>query len=492
LSTVIVIGSGFAGMATATHLAKAGYKVTVLEKNDKPGGRANYFKAEGFTFDMGPSWYWMPEVFEKYFADFGASLQDYYQLVRLDPSYSIFYKDKRWDVPANFNELKESFNSIESGSGEQLEKFINEAAYKYNVGINKLVYKPGQSLSEFADWDLVKGVLKLDVFKSTRKHVRQMFKHPHIQNMLEFPVIFLGGTASNIPALYTLMNYADIKGGTWYPMGGMYKIVEAMHKLAVSLGVNFKFNEPVEQLIVKDNKIVGVQTTTQNYTADVIVSGADYEHTEQMLLQEPYRNYTKKYWDKRTMAPSSLLYYVGLNKKLPSLQHHSLFFDVPFDTHANELYKDKIWPTNPLFYVGAPSVTDNTVAPEGCENLFFLMPVTAGLEGDDENLRKKYFDTIVKRFEQHLGTTISDSIVYYKSFGITDFKSLYNSYKGNAYGLANTLMQTALLKPGLRNKKVSNLFYTGQLTVPGPGVPPSLISGAVVAQQVMKHFKKSM
>ena len=488
MSNIIVIGSGFASLSAATHMAQQGHTVTVLEKNDKSGGRANYFKADGFTFDMGPSWYWMPDVFENYFKFFGKTVADYYTLTRLDPSYTIYFNNGEWPIPANYQTLKADFENLEPGSGNKLDTFIAEAKYKYNVGINKLVYKPSLKLTEFLDWDLAKGLFKLDVFKSTTAHVHSLFKHEKIRNMLEFPVIFLGGTAKTIPALYTLMNYADIVGGTWYPMGGMYKIVDAMHALALQKGVTFKFNEPVTKINIVNGKAKSVSTSNQIYNADVVISGADYEHTETQLLDPLYRNYTPKYWSSRTMAPSSLLYYVGLNKKLKNLKHHSLFFDVPFNAHAEALYTTKTWPDEPLFYVGAPSVTDASVAPLGHENLFFLIPVSAGINGDTDALRKKYFDIIVKRFEQHLGENIVDSIVYYKSFGVTNFTQLYNSYKGNAYGLANTLKQTAILKPSLRNKQVKNLFYTGQLTVPGPGVPPSIISGQVVSHVIANYL----
>jgi phytoene desaturase len=489
LKSIIVIGSGFASLSVATHLAHNGYSVTVVEKNDKPGGRANSFKEAGFTFDMGPSWYWMPDVFERYFGLFNKKVSDYYTLTRLDPSYTIYFEKDVWNIPANYSDLKTLFESVEKGSALQLDTFIKEAAYKYEVGINKLVYKPSLRLHEFIDKDLIKGVFKLDVFKSTQKHVRSLFKHSYIRNMLEFPVIFLGGTAKNIPALYTLMNYADIIGGTWYPMGGMYNIVEGMYALAKEKGVTFIFNEPVQKIITNNNIATEVVTHKQHYKADVIISGADYEHTEQQLLQEDVRNYNPAYWDKRVMAPSSLLYYVGISKKIKSLTHHSLFFDVPFDDHAEELYTTKQWPNKPLFYVGAPSVTDSSVAPENYENLFFLIPVTAGLQGDTEEIRKKYFDIIFERFEKHMKEDLKKHIVFYKSFGISNFVDDYNSFKGNAYGLANTLKQTAILKPSIKNKSVENLFYTGQLSVPGPGVPPSLISGEVVANEVVKYFE---
>lgn len=490
---VIVIGSGFAGLSAASFMAKAGWDVTVLEKHATAGGRARRIHVAGFTFDMGPSWYWMPDVFERYFKQFGKSVSDYYTLERLDPSYRVYRNDGPIDVPANFEALQQLFNSIEPGSGRQLEKFLEEAAYKYEVGIQKLVYKPGLSLTEFLDWDLVKGILKLDVFNSMRSHVARYFTNPKLRELMEFPVLFLGALPQQTPALYSLMNYADIKGGTWFPKGGMYNIVQAMYDLAVELGVRFYFEHDVKEIVVnkKSARKVIASSPANNeisFEADVIIGGADYHYVETSLLPKQYRSYSDKYWDTRVMAPGAILYYIGLNKKLEGLQHHSLFFDASFDVHGKEIYTTKEWPTDPLFYVSAASVTDASAAPEGCENLIFLIPVAAGLEADTEEVRDRYFDLIVKRMEKHLGQTIKDAIVYKKSFAQNDFVSEYNAFKGNAYGLANTLMQTAILKPSCRSKKLKNLFYTGQLTVPGPGVPPSLISGEVVAGEVVKAF----
>ena len=495
MKNIVVIGSGFAGLSTACFLAKAGFAVTVVEKQATPGGRARQLIQDGFMFDIGPSWYWMPDVFERFFNEFGKKVSDYYSLDRLDPSYRIYWQDGEMNVPANYNELKSLFESIEQGSGVQLDKFLAEANYKYQVGINKLVHKPGQSITEFLDWDVIKGVFKLDVFTNMKKHVGKYFKNPKLQQLMEFPVLFLGALPQNTPALYSLMNYADIKLGTWYPQGGMYKIVEGMYSLANELGVKFEFNSDVQQIDVIDGKAKSItynQTNQQlpiTVSADVVISAADYHFTETKLLPEKSRTYSNEYWNKRTMAPSCLLYYIGVNKKLKNILHHTLFFDTDFGVHGKEIYDSPAWPTDPLFYVSATSVTDKTTAPIGSENLFFLIPVASGLQRDTEELRDKYFDKIVKRFEEKIGEKIIDNIVYKKSYSVSNFVHDYNSFRGNAYGLANTLMQTAVLKPSCKSKKVINLFYTGQLTVPGPGVPPSLISGEVVAKEVIKYLK---
>lgn len=483
---VIVIGSGFAGLSAASFMAKEGWQVTVIEKNATAGGRARQLKEQGFTFDMGPSFYWMPDVFDRYFEQFGKKVSDYYSLERLDPSYRIYWDEGFTDMPADFTALKNVFETIEPGSGDKLEKYLQGALYKYEVGVNKLVYKPGRSLMEFMDWETISGVFKLDVFTSIKKHIQKYFKHPKLRQMMEFPVLFLGALPEDTPALYSLMNYADIKGGTWYPKGGMYAIVDGMYRLAKELGVQFKFEEEVEQIVTEKESVKKVITSKATYVADAVISGADYEFTESKLLAAADRSYSDKYWNSRVMAPSCLMYYVGLNKKLANPVHHSLFFDVSFDKHGQEIYKTPQWPGDPLFYVSVASATDETVAPAGCENIVFLIPIAAGLGGDTEEIREKYFQQIVKRMEKHTGESILDAVIYKKMYSVSDFVSDYHSFRGNAYGLANTLKQTAIFRPSCRSKKVKNLFYTGQLTVPGPGVPPSLISGEVVAKEVIK------
>lgn len=489
---VIVIGSGFAGLSAATALASKGFEVTVLEKNGEPGGRARQFSEQGYTFDMGPSWYWMPDVFESYFNRYGKSVSDYYELIRLDPSYRIYFgKDDFVDLPAGLEACIKLFEQIEPGSGEKLRKFMSESAYKYEVGINDLVYRPGRSLMEFADMRIMKGLFQLDLLKSMRSYVHAHFQNEKLRQIVEFPILFLGGTPQNTPALYSLMNYADMALGTWYPKGGMHQIVKAMVSLAKEKGVQFIFNAEVERLQVKGADITRVITANAVYNADVVVGGADYHHVEQNLLPEEHRQYSQKYWDKRSMAPGSLLFYLGLDIKIPKLLHHTLFFNESFDVHAKEIYQSPQWPSKPLFYASATSKTDATAAPEGHENLFLLMPVAPGLS-DDESTREKYFQLMITRLEEFTGAELRSHIKYKRSYAHNDFINDYHAFKGNAYGLANTLKQTAILKPSMKSSKVNNLYYTGQLTTPGPGVPPSLISGMVAANEVEKDFKKQL
>lgn len=486
MKKVIVIGAGFAGLSAATSLANKGFEVTILEKNSVPGGRARVFREKGFTFDMGPSWYWMPDVFETYFGKFGKKPSDYYQLVRLDPSYAvIFDATSAVDIPAGIDKLKQLFEQIEPGSGQRLEAFLEQAAYKYDVGMNKFVWKPSRSIWEFVSLKLLYDLGRMDVLQTFAGHIRKYFSDPKLLQLMEFPILFLGATPENTPAMYSLMNYAEISMGTWYPMGGMYEIVKGMVALAEEKGVKLLLNQNVTRIDVVGGVAKQVVTDSATFEADVVVAGADYHHVDTKLLGQ-YRNYSDSYWDKRTLAPSSLLYYLGINKRVPKLQHHNLFFDEDFKQHAHEIYTQPQWPSKPLFYVSAPSKTDPSVAPEGCENLFLLIPVAPDLKDDSEEIRERYFNVVMERLETYVGEDIRPYIVYKRTYAHRDFMSDYNAFKGNAYGLANTLFQTAFLKPTLKNKKVANLFYTGQLTVPGPGVPPSLISGLVVADEVEK------
>jgi len=487
---ITVIGAGFAGLAAAALLAKDGFDVIVLEKNEMAGGRARVWEKDGFTFDMGPSWYWMPDVFENFYQLFGKTASDFYELKRLSPSYRIYFgKGDILDVPATIEALYQLFEDLEPGSSKNLDSFLAQAKYKYDVGMNEYVFKPSHSIMEYFDPRLAVSGIKLQLLGNMRNHVHKLFKNEKLRKLLEFPVLFLGATPQNTPALYSLMNYADLILGTWYPIGGMHKIVSAMQNIAETAGVKFMFNTEVHKIVVNENKAEEVSTNAGTFKTDFIVGNADYHHIEQHLLDNPYRKYDEKYWNSRTMAPSCLLFYIGVNKKLKNVQHHNLFFDENFDEHAKEIYTDAKWPSKPLFYACCPSVTDPGVAPPGCENLFFLIPLAPGLE-DNESKRTAYFDLLVQRFGELTGNDISGDILFKRSYAMNDFVGDYHAFKGNAYGLANTLKQTAFLKPSMKSK-VTNLLYTGQLTVPVPGVPPAIISGQVVAKEIKKKLNKS-
>ena len=478
---IIIIGSGFSSISAACYLAKAGHTVQILEKNSTPGGRARQFKKDGFTFDIGPSWYWMPDVFEKFFGDFDRKVSDYYTLEKLNPGYEVYFDQmESIKIGDTLEKIYSAFEAEEAGSAAKLKKFIKKAEDNYNIAIKDLVYRPGVSPLELVTPATVK---KVGYFLSTiKKEVTKEFKNERLAQILQFPVLFLGAKPSNTPAFYNFMNFADFGLGTWHPEKGMYSVVEGMVKMAKELGVQFNTNQNVETICVENGKATGVIANGVQIDADIVVSGADYNHSES-LLKPKERGYTDAYWDKKVFAPSSLLFFIGLDKKVKNVSHHTLFFDVDFDAHARSIYDTPEWPKDPLFYGNFPSITDSSMAPQGKEACFLLIPIGPGIE-DTEEMRNKYFDMVIERLEHLTKQPIKDAILFKESFCVNDFVSEYNSYKGNAYGMANTLLQTAFLRPKLKSKKVENLFFTGQLTVPGPGVPPALISGKLVASLV--------
>ncbi|WP_396185468.1 phytoene desaturase family protein [Flavobacterium sp.] len=485
--TITIIGSGFSALAASCYLAKEGFNVTILEKNNTVGGRARQLVKEGFTFDIGPTWYWMPDVFEKFFADFDKKPSDYYHLDKLNPAYEVYFdKVDSIKIPDNLSEIFAIFEKEETGSANHLESFLDNAKHNYDVAIKDLVYRPGISITELITPVTIRKANQF--FSSIRTTVRRKIKNSRLQQIMEFPVLFLGAKPSNTPSFYSFMNYADFGLGTWHPKGGMYEVVKAMVTLAVELGVKIETNQNVEKINVENGVVKSVVSNGITIESDIVLSGADYHHTE-TLLDEKYRGYSEKYWDSKIFAPSSLLFYVGFNKKIDNVSHHTLFFDTEFDVHAKDIYDTPKWPEKPLFYASFPSMTDASLAPEGQETGIFLIPIAPGIE-DSPEIREKYFQNIIVRFETLTNQNVSNNIIFTESFCVNDFVKDYNSYKGNAYGLANILTQTAFLRPKIISKKVKNLFFTGQLTVPGPGVPPSIISGKIVSDLIKKQLLK--
>ena len=486
--TAIVIGAGFSGIAAAASLARRGFTVDLVEKNNGAGGRASVWRQNGFTFDMGPSFYWMPEVFERFFAEFGERAADHYDLRRLDPSYKVVFSPQDdMAVPATRAEQRKLFERYEPGAASALDKFLAEAKIKYDLGMGELVYRPSLSWLEYAHPGVIAGLLKTSVLRSLRKHVQDHFTEPKLRALMEFPVLFLGAAPQNTPALYSLMNYADLELGTWYPMGGMGSVVEGMLRVAEKQGVRVHFDQNVQRIVVKDGRAVGIETDQGIRNADVVLAAADYHHVEQQLLPQEHRSYTTNYWDDRKMAPSSLLFYLGLDRTIPRLEHHTLFFDEALDTHSAEIYDEPSWPSKPLFYVSCSSRTDPGVAPAGHENMVILIPIAPGLK-DTEAIRERYFNIVMERMSKYVGFDPRPHVVLKRSYCINDLKSDYNAFRGNAYGLANTIMQTGPLRPSMKSKKVKGLYFAGQLTVPGPGVPPAIISGQVVAELMEKEI----
>ncbi len=475
-------------MAAAALLAKDGHHVTVLEKNDQPGGRAIVWKEKGFLFDMGPSWYLMPDVFEKFFAEFGKKPSDFYNLIRLDPAYRIFYSaDEIVDISPELEKNLQLFDKYQPNGAEQLKKYLAAAEYQYTIAMNEFIYKQYQHLTDFFSLKLLLKGTKLHIFKSLDDYAKGYISEEKLRKILEYTMVFLGGTPFDTPALYSLMSHVDFNLGVWYPDGGITKLVEAFHKLAVSYDVEFQFNQPVKKIIVKDNTVTGVKTEQHTLDANLVVANADYVHVETQLLDQEHQTYPPRYWEKRAIAPSALLMYLGVDEKVQNLVHHNLYFAPHWEDHFQSIFHTPQWPDDPSYYVSCPSKTDASVAPPNQENLFILVPVAAGLN-DSKKTREKYFTKIMNHLETLTGQDIKKSLVVKRLFSHNDFASQYNAYKGTALGLAHTLRQTAIFRPSQQSKKVKGLYYTGHYTHPGIGVPMVTISSQILAQQIRNTY----
>jgi phytoene desaturase len=495
----IVIGAGFAGLSTAGYLAKMGYSVTILEKNNHIGGRAQELKIKGYRFDMGPSWYLIPQAFDTWFSDMGEERSDYYTQEKLDPNYRVFFnktkKEQNWfDIFTDKEKLYATFERFEPGSSKRLEKYLAECKQKYTIAMDQFLYQNFNSIFEYATVKNISSISKVSILSSYKALIKKYFKHPYLQQILEYPVVFLGSNASQTPGVYTLMNWVDLGEGVFYPKGGFAAVASSMGKVIKKLGVKIVLHANVESILSKNGKAIGVRyeknQEVETQSAEIIVSNADYEHTDQVLLQKKDQSFTKKYWDTRMMSPSVLNFYIGVNKKLKKLKHHTFFFDTDWDKHFESVYGEKKeWPQKPLFYIHVPSKTDATTAPKGKEALFVLIPCALNLY-DGAEIREKYLDQVISRIEELTGEQFRDQIEFVESYSISELKRDFNAFGGNGFGLGHTLNQTALFRPPNKSKKLSNVYFTGQYTLPGTGTPTAVISGKVVTDRIKKDIAK--
>jgi phytoene desaturase len=493
-SSVVVIGAGFGGISAAAYLAQAGYDVTVYEKNGWVGGRARVLARDGFRFDMGPSWYWMPDEHDRWFADMGVRREDYYPIRRVDPSYKVYFGDSLPDesrnevtVPADLDAAKALFESYEPGAGSKLERFISQAKQKYDFAMTSFIYRNFDSIWDMVNGDFIRSFRKLNLLTSYRGLIERYFSHPYLRKILEFPVVFLGSFARSTPAVYTLMNYIDFGLGTWYPEGGFGRVVRSMQEVAESKGARFVFNTEVTGIRSDGGRATGVTIRDgegeREVHADAVVANADYVHVENRLLSPGDRSVPLEKWRNKTFAPAVLNFYVGFNKKLPFFAHHTFFFDTDWNDHFDAVYGDRRWPADPLFYLHIPSITDPGCAPEGHEAMFILVPCALGLD-DPDDIRDRYFTRVMDRMENLTGERLRDSIVFRETASIREFRRDYNAHEGTAFGLGQTLFQTAYFRPMNRSKKLSNLYYAGQYTVPGTGTTMSMISGKLASMRI--------
>lgn len=484
---VVVIGAGFGGLSAAALLAKEGHDVTLIEKNWDVGGRGMQFKENGYTFDMGPSWYLMPEAFDNFFEEMGTSTEKELDLIRLDPAYRVFFSDETIDIRKDLDKNLETFEKLEPGVTDTFMEYLDKAEMKYEISLDEVLYKDYKKYTDFFTMRLLKEGLKLDILTNMDSYLKKKFKSKKLRQILLYTVVFLGSVPKKTPGVYSLMSHADFNLGVYYPKGGMNGVAKAMAEVGKRHGLKIKLNTPVEKIVTKDGKVRGVQTEDEFIKADIVVGNADYHHVETQLLEKEDRSYKEKYWKKKTMAPSALLLYLGVDKKIPELDHHNLIFKDDWEAHFETVFNKKEWPKDFHLYVCKPTQTEPEMAPEGKENLFALLPLAPGLEDDKETI-EEYTDKIIALIEEVTGNKFKDDIEYQKAFGPSDFKDTFNAYKGTALGLAHTMMQTAVLRPKHRSKKVKNLYYTGHYTHPGIGVPMVIISGHIV-RDIIKNDK---
>ena len=484
--SAVVVGSGFGGLSTACYLADAGLDVTVLEKNDQLGGRASVLKAEGFKFDMGPSWYLMPDVFERFFSHFGREPAEFYDLERLDPHYRIFFKDGDSVAVTDDNEeMYGVFESYEEGAGDALREYLDTSETHYEVAMEDFVYTDRPRLRDWVDPDVMRAApIGLQLLGTMDDYVADYFDHPKLKQVTQYSLVFLGGAPSNTPALYNMMSHVDFNLGVHYPENGMRSVVDACVELGEQLGVGYVTDAEVSEIVNRKEGFL-VENNAGDVRADYVVSDADYAHTEQELLPDHERQYDTDYWDERTYAPSAFLLYLGVEGDVDPLAHHTLVLPSDWDRHFERLFDDPGWPADPAYYLCVPSRTDDDVAPEGHSTLFALVPVAPGLDDTDE-ARARYRDQLLEDVAANTGVDLRDRIVAEEEFCVSEFVDRYNATQGTALGLAHTLRQTALLRPKNRSKAVDGLYFTGSFTTPGIGVPMCLISGEHTARALVE------
>lgn len=485
---VVVVGAGFAGLSGAAYLARQGFRVTLVEKNEEIGGRARIWNAGDYTFDMGPSWYLMPEVFDRFFSDIGKDRSDYYQLTKLDPSYRVFFENhKPVDISPNLEKTKRAFADLETQGDQKLESYLKQAEYKYSVAIKEFLYKEYTSVFDFLNKRMLTEGLKLNVFQNLDKYVRKTFNSVEARQILEYAMVFLGTSPEDAPALYSLMSHVDMNLGVYFPTGGLGGVALGMLKAVQELGVEVLTNTEVTGYQMSGYGIVGVQTTNGTIPADAVLFTGDYHHGEVDLLQDNSRSISIKKWNSMVLAPSMFILYLGVKKPLTKLAHHNLYFRHDWDVHFNSIFKDPDWPQNPCFYLSCISKTETGFAPQGKENVFVLVPTAPGLYDSDE-VREEYTDTLLKHIEVSTGEEISEHIELKRIFTQRDFSEDYNAWQGTALGIAHTLGQTAVFRPGIKSKKIRNLFYSGQFTHPGVGVPMVLIASKLGAARIEREL----
>lgn len=486
----IIVGAGIGGMATANILAKAGWDVHVYEQQAGPGGRAGTLEIQGFTFDTGPSWYLMPEIYQHHFELLGIDINKNLDLVQLDPAYTIFYD---YHPPVTIRtrpyDDNKTFADIEPGSDKALRKYLASASLTYNLAKKYFLFNPFTRPQTLLNAEVLRHSLRLVSLLATPMHrfIKKSFKSQALQQVLEYPAVFLGTTPFKAPAMYHLMSHLDFEQGVFYPKGGIYEFIKLMQRTGEGLGVTYHFSSPVTAITTANRRATGIELAKgEPQLADIVISNADLHFTETQLLPTAARSYPERYWRKRTAGPSALLMYLGVSGSLPELNHHNLLFVKDWQQNFSDIYQAKIWPENPSIYVCKPTATDPSVAPPNTENLFVLVPLPSGIYNDKKRTQQ-YADRCLSIIAKQCNVDdLQKRIVVQKLYGPSDFEYELNSWQGGALGLGHTLFQSAFFRPSGKSRKLTNLYYVGGDTQPGIGMPMCLIS----AELVYKHLTK--
>ena len=486
---VTVVGGGIGGLSAACYLADAGADVTVVERNSQLGGVAGRLELEGFVFDTGPSWYMMPETFERFFGFFGRSPSDYYELERLDPQYRVFFTDgDQLDITPDVDRTRRLFESYEPGAGDALEEYLDSAARTFDIGMERFVYTDRSRLRDLIDPSIVRAAPALGHLGSMQSFVDEYFEHPKLQQLLQYTLVFLGSSPHNTPSLYHLMAHVDFERGVYYPEGGMYSLIEAMVALGERLGVDYRTDFEVSALEPRADgiRVVG----PENHVADHVIANANPSHVERELLPAGAVDREPSYWDDRTYGPSAYMLYLGVEGDAEPLEHHTLVFPPDWDPHFEAIFDEPAWPDRPAYYLSVASKTDPTVAPDGHHAIVILVPVAPGLD-DSPAKRAAFREQVLADLADQTGVDLRNRIVAEESVCVSEFADRFHTPDGTALGLAHTLGQTGPLRPAHHAPGVDRLYYTGAFTSPGVGVPMAVISGEHAAAAVARDVDDS-